>query len=337
MKILLISSSIFPLPPQGYSGLEMLVYWLACGFQKAGHQVAVVAPEQSRLPEGIELIPIGLREQEEAYFQKYRERLGEFDIIFDHTFQSWCYTESARREPDLPIVKTFHTDPSIWGSPPPVFHPNLVGISDSHTRRLAMHLGVVVERVYNGLDTEFYTPANGRRNDKWLWLARYTPEKGCLEAAQLAKRLRVKLDMYGDADIVSSQEYVDRCRREADGLMVRWNPGVTREETVALYRQYRGLLYMPNWEGPFEMVMVEAQLCGLPVVTLDRGPMREVVSSDGGFVCRDAAEVEEVIRSGKIDTLDPVKVRQGALKFSKEAMTEGYLKLFERVVARDTW
>ena len=81
-------------------------------------------------------------------------------------------------------------------------------------------------------------------------MGRYTAEKGPLEAMQMAQRLRVPLDLYGDTELVASQEYVDRCRNEADGLLVRYNQGVTRTETVELYQRYKALLYLPNWDEP---------------------------------------------------------------------------------------
>lgn len=249
LKILLIGPTVFKLPLVGYGGTEAIILSLVEEFQKAGHQVTVVAPEGSELPQGVTLFPVPLRCSEEEAFSKYRSILPEFDIIHDHTFESWAYLESVGVDPPLPIIKTHHTDPSIWPSPPPVPHPCLVGISTDHARRLSLAYGVATRRVYDGLDLNFYSPPpeGSKRNGRLLWLGRYTPEKDPQSAMQLAKRLRMPLDCYGDTQIVAGQEYVDRCRAEADGLIVRWYPGVTREKTVELYRTYRALLYTPAW------------------------------------------------------------------------------------------
>lgn len=337
MKILIISTSIYPLPPEGYSGIEMLVYNQARELVRRGHQVAVVAPKDSQLGEDIELIPVEPREAEESYFKKYRDRLGEFDIIWDHTWQSWAYTASVGREPNLPIVKTYHTVPGIWGSPPPVQHPCLVGLSRNQSRSLSMQLGVAVEFVYNGLDVSLYSLGEEERNGRWLWIGRYMSEKGPLEAAQMAKRLRIPLDMYGDTEMVSSQEFVDRCRAECDGVLVQWHPGVSREETIKLFQTYKALLFLPNWEEAFGMTVVEAQLCGLPVVTLNRGAMREVVRSRGGFVCEDAAEVERVIQLDRVAGINRTVARSDAMVFSMDAMASGYERLFRRVEQGKRW
>lgn len=340
MKIQLISTSQYPLPPRGYSGLEKIVYDLAGAYLEKGHQVSVVAPEGSELPEGIELIPIALGESEESAFAKYRDQLADFDVVHDHTFQSFVYTASIGSHPPLPIVHTFHTDPSVWQSPPPVPRPNLVGISQSHSRRLAIHLGVPVRTVMNGIDTAFYRPPEdeSKRSDRYLFMGRYTSEKGCLELIQLAKRLRVPLDLYGDTVIVSSQAYVDRCRNEADGLLVRYHQGITREETVTAYQTHRAMLYAPNWEEPMGLVMAEAQACGLPVVALGRGSVPELIKhGKTGFICQDESEMEDVLRSCKVNGIDPQACRRWAKRFSVENMAKDYLKLFEKVVEGETW
>ena len=340
LKILLIGPTVFKLPLQGYGGVEALLLSLAEEFAKAGHQVTVVAPEGSVLPEGMTLFPVPLRCSEEEAFSKYRSILTEFDIIHDSTFESWVYLESVGIDPPLPIIKTHHTDPSVWATPPPVPHPCLVGISTDHARRLSLAYGVATRRVYNGIDLRFYSPLpeGAKRNGRLLWLGRYTPEKDPLSAMQLAKRLRIPLDCYGDTEIIGDPAYVERCRAEADGLIVRWFPGVSREKTVELYRTYRALLYTPAWDEPFGLVIAEAQACGMPVLTLDRGSMKEVVAHGvSGYVCDDISGLEKVLKEGLLAYLKPERIVANAQKFSKQNMAEEYLTLFAQVRAGNMW
>ena len=62
-----------------------------------------------------------------------------------------------------------------------------------------------------------------------------------------------------------------------------------REELLALYAQASALC-MPSLEEGFGLPAVEAMACGVPVVTSDRGAMREV--TDGAAVLIDPESVE---------------------------------------------
>ena len=340
MKICIISPNVYRLPPEGYSGTENLISTSAVELARRGHQVAVVAPEGSNLGPGIEVIPVVYRESEEASWQKYRGRLKEFELIWDHTFGSWCYMDSIGVDPPLPIVKTFHTDPSIWESPPPVPHPCLVGISRDHASHLALRFGVACEVAYNGVDVDFYSPPpeDGKRSARLLALGRYTPEKGFLGAIQLAKRLRYPLDCYGDTEIVGGQEYVDRCRQECDGVIARWNPGVTRAKTVFLYRSYRALLHLHTWREPLGLVPLEAMSCGMPVIAMRRGgPAETVIDGVTGYLCDDERRAEEVLRSGCLKEIKPEACVARAKEFTVGKMVDRYLELFERVKNGHLW
>ena len=45
------------LPVRGYGGTERVVVWLARGLAALGHQVSLLAPEGSRVPEAV-LVPV---------------------------------------------------------------------------------------------------------------------------------------------------------------------------------------------------------------------------------------------------------------------------------------
>lgn len=338
MKILQIAPTLFPIPLTGYGGTEQIVYSLVQELHKRGHVVGVVAPEGSKLPEGVELIPVKQGEDEELAFQRYRGRLREWDLIHDHTFNSWVYQDSVGVDPPLPIIKTFHTSPTIWGKPPPVQHPCLVGISNSHARDMMMRWGVTVKVQYNGIDLDFYCPdPNVKRNGKLLFLGRYTAEKGPLQAMQIAKRLKMPLDCYGDTTLVSNPIYVELCRKEADEVLIRFKEGVSREKTVELYRTYRALLYTPVWDEPFGLSIVEAQACGMPVIALNRGSMSEVVCNGvSGYVCNNETELVLRLQDG-LDKIAAGHPREWARRFSVIEMANGYLSLYQQVIQGDLW
>lgn len=341
MRILLISTTIFPVPLEGYGGLEQICWHLALGLHEKGHQVTLVAPEGSNVPEGIELIVTGLRQPEEAAWHLYRERMesDEFDVIHDSSWEAWPYASSIGRDPELPIIHTIHTSPTIYGRPPEVQSPCFVGLSDQHCNDIRLHLRCDARKVYNGLDLEYYTqdPAI-KRGGRWLWIARYTPEKGPLVAINLARKLNLQLDCFGDVEIVGDAQYVDRCRNACDGLTVRWNPGVTREETVNLYQSYKALLYPLQWSEPFGLCVCEANACGMPVMTLRRGAMPELVKNGrNGYVFDSEEELERALCENVVDNIKPGACRKVAEKFSLKRMVDSYEKLYQEVADGHRW
>lgn len=342
MKLLIISPNIFPIPLQGYGGLEQIVFLTAVGLAAKGHQVTVVAPQGSQLPDGVELIPTVQGEPEEGSWHRYSQRMqaGEFDCIVDHTWEKWAYVSSSSRDPELPIMGILHTAPGIYQTPPPVLWPCLVGLSEQHARDQRLHLKVDCRVAYNGIDTAaFYTPdPSVKRNDHYLAFGRYTAEKGMLQAMNIARRTRVRLDCFGDTTIVGDQGYVERCRQAADGLRVRFNGPVSRQDSLRLYRGAKALLFPLQWSEPFGLAIIEAMACGMPVLTLRRGAMPELVEHGvSGFVYDTEDELEQAIRDDVVAKLDPAKIRASAERFTIQRMVDRHEALAQDVVAGKGW
>ncbi|MBA7621460.1 D-inositol-3-phosphate glycosyltransferase [subsurface metagenome] len=340
LKILVISSTVYALPPKGYSGLEALVYEWAVEFHKAGHKVAVAAPEGSTLPAGIELIPTPLMADESQAYPRYKERLGEFDAIMDN---SWLwYTVIAQMEAgdkQLPIIHIYHSDPDFLPPPPPIKFPCLIGLSKEHARKIKEKWDFEVRHNYNGIPLDFYQFKPGvQRNGRYLWCARYTPEKMPLETIRLAKKCNIPLDLYGNTSIIRDQDYLNQCMAECDASNVVFHLEVPREETVRLYQSHKALIHLVNYTEAFGLVPVEAMACGMPVIVNRRGALPELVE-DGfsGFVVDTIEQAEEIIRSGKVDSIKPEDCRKSAEMFSIERSAQGYLKVFREVVAGRVW
>ena len=343
MRICIISTSMYSLPPPGYSGLEMLVYQWACEFAKAGHEVTVVAPGDSKFPEelNIQLISVGLREPEEAAYLKYKNRLesGEFDAIEDNTWLWYSILSQMESAKQLPIIHCWHTDPYGLGSPPPIRKPCILAFSRAQAEIIDSRWNVMCQMVHHGIDLDFYKPDPAvERGDRYLFLARYTPEKGFLEIAQGAKKCKVGLDAFGDMEIVASADYVKKCFEESDGRQIRVNPGISREQAVKEYQSHKALITWPNYVEIFGLTTVEAMACGCPVISKDSGAARElIVNRKTGFLVSTLEEAEELIRTDAVSRINSEDCVKRAHQFSIAKSAKGHLRLFEDIANGIYW
>jgi glycosyltransferase involved in cell wall biosynthesis len=88
-----------------------------------------------------------------------------------------------------------------------------------------------------------------------------------------------------------------------------------------------------QWEEPFGMVMIEAMVCGTPVVALRAGAVPEVVRHGvTGFICEDPGQLPAALRT--VSELDPAECREHVVRrFSDQRMAVGYVHAYRAALA----
>ena len=286
-------------PPTGYGGTERDVYWLSRALAEMGHRVYLVARPGSR-PVGAELIGIPHRITRLSDILKVIP--SEVDIIHFH------YPIEA--EPKAPYLITVHGN---MGRQEQVL-PSTVFLSRDHARRhRSRHF------VYNGLDLSEYGDRGGKE-DYFLFLAKFLSRKGLDTAICLAKELSFPLIAAGG-------------RRISFRKSIRYVGEVDGEEKRTLLARARALLLPVRWPEPLGLVAIEALASGTPVIASRLGGLREIVSSEVGFLCDTYEEFVEAVRN--IDRVNPEDCRKRAAEcFSAEVMARNYLKYFERILEK---
>jgi glycosyltransferase involved in cell wall biosynthesis len=199
-----------------------------------------------------------------------------------------------KRYPDK-LQKMFG-DPRVW----------FITVSNA-LRQSALALGCPPERtitLYTGIDCSIFTPAPKTAKKKHvLFVGRLVEFKGCEYLVRAMKRIQhrqsdVRLRIIGDGPLRPNLE------KMASDLGVRADfiGAAPRSKVVSEFAEAFTLCVpsITDSQGNFEafgMVILEAQACGIPVVTSALGGSEGVVHGETGFVFRerDVGAIEEHI------------------------------------------
>jgi glycosyltransferase involved in cell wall biosynthesis len=340
-KIAQISPPWLAVPPKGYGGIEWVVSLLADGLVERGHDVTLFATGDSQTNATLRYVfeeapgPVAINSiWHDTVHQAFAHRdLSGFDLIHQHSYWSGLV---AAMLADRPVVHTLHRQFSdemrriyqqvadrMW----------FVAISEHQRSRMPdlRYAGVV----HNGIDVSLY-PLQEEKEDFLLFIGRTAPDKGPIRAVEAAKAAGLPLVM---AVKMSERDEWEHWEREVapalpEGTTVLHE--IPHEEKADLMGRAKAVLFPIDWEEPFGLVMVEAMACGTPVLATARGAVPEVVADgETGFLLPvegfgDAAA--DALK--RVGDLDPHSCRKRVEeRFTGDRMVDGYLDVYERVLA----
>lgn len=368
MRIGFIVSPYDSVPP---SSREILAPWylaevLIGGLVKRGHTVTAFCAQGSRLP--CEVVTAGIepdypqrttkeplqfleeslfREQALAQEMVSRSVKGAFDCL--HVYHGISRVASVVSLSSVPVVATLHNPVTQKRRFMYERYPiQYIFLSESH-RRTAPELlcaGVVA----NGIDLSQF-PFQGNASDYLLFMGRLVSEKGLHSAIAVALATNVQLEIgtrFPDKD-KETPYFTEKIKPFLENPLIGEPGMVTGENKLLLYKQAKALLFPIEWDEPFGMVMIEAMVCGTPVVAYNRGSVPEIVR-DGvtGFIVDSDNEdrpgkgswiikkqgIDGLIEGTKrIDEIGRAACRRHVEEhFTMEKMVEGYEKAYEKAI-----
>jgi len=317
MRIALVAPPWYAVPPRGYGGIEALVAGLADGLVARGHEVLLVsAGRNGTLAEGVSTLeePAEALLGDEAvsllHSRRVEHALRDFgpDVVHDHTLPGLLAAEYR----PWPTVATVHGAPAgPYGELLRTSgHVHLVAIS--HAQRRSAPSLPWAATVHNGIAVRSY-PFSPSKDDYLLFLGRMDPEKGLVEAIDVAERAGVPLVIAARLHGRHEEEYFSSYVRPRLGPNVEYVGEAGFEQKCDLLSRARALLFPLQWDEPYGLVVAEAQACGTPVLSLRRGAIPELVEHGrtGWLMDHHDALVGAVAR---VDDLDPRDCRQHALE-----------------------
>ncbi|MBM3793142.1 MAG: glycosyltransferase family 4 protein [Acidobacteria bacterium] len=148
----------------------------------------------------------------------------------------------------------------------------------------------------------------------------------------MARAAGLPIILAGEPHEVRDEEFFEaRVRPVFDGEQVRWAGPVDDAAKNDLRRHAAALLFPIQWDEPFGIVMIEAMACGAPALACSHGSVPEVVDVGiTGYHADSPEELAALLPAAR--GMERSQVRSHARRrFSRQAMTESYLKIYESV------
>jgi glycosyltransferase involved in cell wall biosynthesis len=321
-------------PPRNYGPWEQFASLLTEGLVERGVDVTLFATADSitraRLvgtaPTGYSEDPaLDAKVWEALHIAALFERADEFDIIHN-SFDFLPLTYSGLVE--TPVVTTIHGFSSERIVP--VFEKynargHYVAISDADRHDSLDYAATI----HHGIDMSTFD-LQRERGGYLLFFGRIHPDKGTLEALDVAERIGMPLTIAGIVQDVGYFEQLVEPR--IDGDRVRYVGPVGPDRRGDLLGGARALLHLVNFDEPFGFSVVEAMACGTPVIASARGSMPEIVrDGESGFLVGSVDEAVAAVR--RVEGLDRAAVRASVeRRFDVNRMVDDYLALYRRIV-----
>lgn len=345
MRIALLAPPWIPVPPPGYGGVEAVVALLANELHRRGHAVTLFAAPGSHSDAEVRTL-LDRAHPDEIERSLYEAdhvarafaaidaagRAGRpFDVVHDHC---GFVTLAMADRLSVPVVHTLHGPFTPATS---AFYAHHAGkaqvVAISQTQLDSAPAGLRAAGVVpNPIDARDW-PLVEAKGDYLLWVGRMAPVKGPHRAVEAARLAGMPLVLAGPVQPGQEAFFEREVRPHIDGHRVRYAGEIAGERKRRLFANARALLMPIRWPEPFGMVMVEAMVCGTPVIAFAAGAATELVREGvTGLLVEDEADMARACL--EVAAIDPVACRESVVeRFDVRRVAALYEAIYRRAAA----
>jgi glycosyltransferase involved in cell wall biosynthesis len=336
LRIALVGPVATTIPAPKNGSVEFVTALLTDELVRRGHDVTLFATARTQTSAKLHAVfecgyredPHGLWPWELCELMNLTaacERHAEFDVLH-YQGASYPLSVALSRLVPTPMVHTLHHQPlpsqvAMWRRYPDTHY---VAISEFQAGALSGFSSVTT--IPHGIDTHNFE-FGAAPGDYLIFLGRFMPGKGVLEAIEVARRTQTKLVLAAP----DCEYYRQAIAPHVDGELVQYVGELDFAGKTRALRGAKALIYPVQQGEPFGLVLVEAMACGTPVAALDRGAVSEIVKpgvSGYAFATLDAL-IEGLPR---VCALPRDQVRRHVVEnFDVRHMVDGYERLYRRL------
>ncbi|MBS2030608.1 MAG: glycosyltransferase family 4 protein [Deltaproteobacteria bacterium] len=336
LRLAMVAPPCLPVPPRGYGGTELVIAELVDGLSALGVEVTLFAAPGSRggFQGRCEVVsPLSRaiwppRVDAEVLHCRRAAALiardGRFDLVHAHCpamadFAHWL---------GAPLVLSVHHALGRDGASPRVHHAFV-----SQSQREQWSRSARGEVIHHGLSARRYPLGRGDGGYA-AFLGRFSAQKGLHHAIDASARAGLELHAAGSMHPEDRTYFAAELAKRLRLPHVRALGEVDHAGKLALLRGAVALCFPIAWEEPFGLAMLEAMLCGTPVLAFPRGAAVEVVD-DGvtGFLVDSPRELAHALKRLAVHGFDRLRCREQAMaRFGRDAMVARHLALYTRAL-----
>lgn len=338
MKIAILSPACWRTPPRKYGPWEQVASNIAEGMIARGHDVTLFATADSITRGKLEAVchkPYGEHPELDAkvceclHIAHFMEMADQFDLLHNHyDFLPLTYSRLIK----TPMLTTIHgfSSPKII----PVYkkyNTNTFYVSISHSDR-SPELDYMAT-VYNGINPDDFH-FEPHPDDYLLFFGRIHPEKGTLEAIEIARKTGRRLIIAG---LIQDESYFNhKIKPHLDDQQIIYVGNAGPKKRNTLLGKAFALLHPISFDEPFGLSVAEAMMCGTPVIAFNRGSMPELIrDQQTGFLVNTIDQAAQAV--GQIHRINRQTCRNWSLqRFSLNTMIDGYEKVYQKILNLST-